>query len=111
MKLPSLALLSLALCCTPTLADTKAPPRAGQTRGTIQRLDLNAKHLVLQTDQGPQLFVFTVTSRVFRDKEKLGFDKLKPGDRVALSWYRDADGRLTINRLKFALPPVESDQS
>lgn len=88
-------------------AQTNALPRAGQTRGTIQEVDLAAKRLILQTDKGLWTFAYTAASRVFRDQEKITFDKLKPGDRIALSWYRDAAGQVTINRLKFALPPEE----
>jgi len=101
------AVLLLALPAAVGQTTANPPPRAGQTRGTIQQLDLTAKRLVLQTATGPQTFAYTAASHLFRDKEKLTFDKLRPGDRIALSWYRDATGQVTINRIKFALPPEE----
>ena len=71
--------------------------------GTIQKVDAQTKLVSILTTNGPQLFLMTDRTYIFRDKEKLSFDKLKVGDIVRLSYSTNETGK-TIVRLKIKSP-------
>ena len=92
--------------------NSPVPPteqRSGRAQGNLLAIDLAAKRLTIQTADGPATFGLAPNTYIFRGKEKLAPDKLKTGDSLKLSWYRDPDGRVVIQRIKIDLPaPPES---
>ena len=87
--------------------DSPAPPaeqHSGRAQGNLLAIDLAAKRLTIQTADGPAIFSLAPNTYIFRGKEKLTPDKLKIGDSLKLSWYRDPAGPLRICRIKVDLP-------
>jgi hypothetical protein len=79
----------------------KKPPLA---KGHIQKIELGKKLLVIETKNGPETFILTDAAYIFRAKEKLSANKLKPGDLIALSYYVDTDDRRVVRRIKVVAP-------
>lgn len=94
----------LCLLALGAVAATNNVPQTGLDAGSVLALDLATKQLTLQTVAGPQTYRLTPRTYIFRDKDKLTPDQLKPGDRLKLSYYRDETGQRVANRIKFALP-------
>ena len=84
-----------------------SPPteqRHGLAGGTIVAIDLAAKRLTVKTAEGSAVFGLASNTYIFRGKDKLTPDKLKEGDIIKLSWYRDAVGQVYVRRIKISLP-------
>ena len=73
-------------------------------KGIIEKLDLAAQRITLTTKQGPRAFDLAPRTYIFRGKEKLTPDKLKPGDSIKLNYYTNDLGRALIRRIKVDLP-------
>lgn len=91
-----------AILCAAHAAEPE--PRASFAGGPIQAIDLAAKHITILTTNGAASFLLAPNTYIFHGKEKLTADKLKVGDNIRLTWYRDANGQRLIRRIKFALP-------
>ena len=84
----------------PPAKDTKPPAPPPFAKGPIAKLDLAAKQLTLTLKDGPHTYAYTDRTYIFRGKEKITADKLKPGETIALSLYADADGHVFVRRIK-----------
>ena len=84
----------------PPSKDTKPPAPPPFAKGPIAKLDLAAKQLTLTLRDGPHTYAYTDRTYIFRGKEKITADKLKPGETIALSLYADADGHVFVRRIK-----------
>jgi hypothetical protein len=69
-------------------------------KGTLLDLDLLRHQLKLQTQDGVRTFTYTARTYVFRDKEKIGPEKLKVGEVIAVRFNTDKDGNVTLTRVK-----------
>jgi hypothetical protein len=78
-------------------------------KGTLLDVDLLRHQLKLQTLDGVRTFTYTTRTYVFRDKEKIGADKLKVGETIAVRFNTDKDGNVTLTRVKAhtAAPAVD----
>ena len=93
-----------ARCQIPNSPTPPTEQRSGRAQGNLLAIDLSAKRLTIQTTDGPATFGLAPNTYIFRGKEKLTPDKLKTGDSLKLSWYRDPEGQLVIRRIKIDLP-------
>jgi hypothetical protein len=77
-------------------------------KGTLLDVDLLRHQLKLQTQDGVRTFTYTTRTYVFRDKEKIGPEKLKVGETVAVRFNTDKDGVTTLTHVKAhsAAPPA-----
>jgi hypothetical protein len=82
-------------------------------KGTLLDVDLFRHQLKLQTQDGVRTFTYTLRTYVFRDKEKIGAEKLKLGEIVAVRFNTDKDGITTLTHIKAhsAPPPVDEVSS
>ena len=69
-------------------------------RGTLAALDLPAHTIGVNTDAGPQNFLLTPTTYIFRGKQKITPDQLKPGELVKLNYTTNELGQATARRIK-----------
>jgi hypothetical protein len=78
-------------------------------KGTLLDVDLLRHQLKLQTQDGVRTFTYTIRTYIFRDKEKIGAEKLKTGETIAVRFNTDKDGIATLTRIKArtAAPPVD----
>jgi Cu/Ag efflux protein CusF len=76
-------------------------------KGVIEKLDLTSQRITLTTEGGSRVFDLTPATYIFRGKDKLSPDKLKPGDSIKLNYYTNDLGRALIRRIKVDLsgPP------
>jgi hypothetical protein len=78
-------------------------------KGTLLDVDLLRHQLKLQTQDGVRTFTYTTRTYVFRDKEKIGAEKLKVGETIAVRFNTDKDGVTTLTHVKAhsTAPPVD----
>jgi hypothetical protein len=69
-------------------------------KGTLLDVDLLRHQLKLQTQDGVRTFIYTTRTYVFRDKEKIGAEKLKVGETIAVRFNTDKDGVTTLTHIK-----------
>jgi len=86
-------------------ADPFAGKAAGLYRGVVVQVDLSNRQLTLDTPAGKQTIGLPAKAHLFRGKDRLTHDKLKPGDDLRFSWYRDDAGVVQANRIKYGLAP------
>jgi Cu/Ag efflux protein CusF len=110
-----LALFLISIITTFLLATTgrseqaTPSPRSPFAKGAIERIDPVHNTLTLKTRDGLQTFTWTERTYIFRGKEKISADKLKPGEIIALRFFTNEQGRLIAQRIKAA--PAQRDAS
>lgn len=69
-------------------------------KGTLDSVDLLRHQLKLKTKDRVHTFTYTANTYIFRGKEKITPDGLKPGETIALRFYTDKDGQVLVRRIK-----------
>jgi len=82
------------------------PPFA---KGTIDSIDLFRHQIKLKTKTGVRPFTYTATTYIFRGKEKIAAEGLKPGEVIALRYYTDPEGQVLVRRIKAYGPPPAAE--
>ncbi len=106
MKPPLLAGLLLGLLLGSnaiTFADD-AIYRYPFAKGTVEKLETDARILTVATALGQLTLVVTDRTYFFRGKDKIAATKLKVGDTVKLNYYTNEVGRAFVRRLKVEVP-------
>lgn len=95
----------LLACCLLGVSElsgqsTQTVARLPFAKGTIEKLDLPQNLLTLKTRDGVETFLLTDRTYIFRGKEKISADKLKPGELIALRFTTGEQGQLLVQRIK-----------
>jgi Cu/Ag efflux protein CusF len=80
--------------------EEKPEPRPPLAKGPIEKIDLVHQLLTLKTRGGLETFTWTESTYIFRGKEKISADKLKPGEIIALRYYTGDQGQRLVQRIK-----------
>jgi hypothetical protein len=70
------------------------------SKGTLDSIDLFRHQLKLKIDDNLRTFTYTANTYIFRGKEKITPDALKPGETIALRVYTDKEGTVLVQRIK-----------
>jgi hypothetical protein len=110
--------MTLLLALTPIRATDEPPPSPPTTtfrlipvrppfaKGPLRELDKSRKTVTVETKDGLLTLTMTDRTAIFRGPEKLTFDKLAPGDILAVRFHTDADGRKIASHAKVYPPPT-----
>lgn len=69
-------------------------------KGTLERLNLDARQFTLRTPVGARRFEVTARTYIFRGKDKITLDKLRIGETLKLSYYTNDLGQVLVKRIK-----------
>lgn len=86
------------------LAAEEPSSRYPFAKGTIEKVEVSLKKIIVATPDGSQAFTWTARAYVYRGKEKMSFEKLKVGDMVKMNYYTNETGQAFIRRMKVDAP-------
>ncbi|HUI08089.1 MAG TPA: hypothetical protein VL486_13905 [Verrucomicrobiae bacterium] len=69
-------------------------------KGVLDSVDLLRHQLKLKIKDDLRTFTYTADTYIFRGKEKITPDGLKPGETIALRVYTDKEGQVLVQRIK-----------
>jgi Cu/Ag efflux protein CusF len=84
------------------------PPFA---KGTIEKIESGRRVLTLNTKHGAHVFTLTDRTYIYRGKEKLSREQLKPGDLIALNFFVNDQGENIVRRIKVSAPEPDGAPS
>ena len=105
MKLAFTVALLLATQLSALAAEPAAEPKPPLASGTLEKLDLAHHRFTLTSTNGPQTFVITDQTFIYRGKEKISPDKLKPGELIKLRYATEKNGQIVARVIKVAVSP------
>lgn len=69
-------------------------------KGLVEKVDSATKKITVNTTAGSHIFIVTDRSYLFRGKEKVTVDNLKPGDTIKMNYFTNETSQAFVRRLK-----------
>ena len=119
--LPMLVAICLTVSgATPAVGEVstngvKAATEPGRARppiakGELNQVDLLRRQIKLATQDGVRTFDYTDKTYIFRGKEKITADQLKPGEIIAVRFTTDKDGNAVLVRIKAQASEISTNK-